>query len=80
MIVAVAAPLPPPQHSPILGHFASSQTVCNPKPRKSFLIALYDAPVGIGCFKNEGNRGLPVSGCPRSVGLTVMYFRERPAQ
>ena len=57
-MVAVAEPLPPPQHSPILGHLASSQTVCRPNPRRSFLIPLYDAPVGIGCFKKEGSRGL----------------------
>ena len=29
IIVAVAVPLPPPQHSPIFGHLASSHTVAN---------------------------------------------------
>ena len=55
MIVAVAALRPssseapsfPPQQSPILGHLASSQTVCNPRPRKSFFIFLKEFPVGI---------------------------------
>lgn len=58
MIVAVAAPFPPPQHSPMLGHLASSHTVCKLSLRRSFLIPLYDAPVGIGCFKKAGRRGL----------------------
>lgn len=40
IIVAVAFPLPPPQHSPMLGHLASSHTVCNPNPRSSFFIPL----------------------------------------
>ena len=57
-MVAVAAPLPPPQQSPIFGHLASSHTVCSPRPRRSFLIPLYDAPVAIGCFRNDGRRGL----------------------
>lgn len=36
MIVAVAVPVSPPQHSPMLGHLASSQTVvsCNEKQRQ----------------------------------------------
>jgi hypothetical protein len=82
MIVAVAAPFPPPQHSPMLGHFASSHTVCSPKPLKSFLMALYDAPVGIGCLRNEGKRGLHVSRCleKRSAGLAERYCRERHAR
>jgi hypothetical protein len=77
MIVAVAAPFPPPQHSPMLGHLASSHTVCNPRPLKSFLIALYDAPVGIGCLRKEGKRGLHVSRwlSKRSAELAVKYCR-----
>ncbi|ANB13730.1 hypothetical protein AWJ20_4674 [Sugiyamaella lignohabitans] len=36
MIVAVALDLSePPQHSPIFGHLASSQTVCSFNPRRS---------------------------------------------
>ena len=82
MIVAVAAPFPPPQHSPMLGHFASSQTVCRPRPLKSFLMALYDAPVGIGCLRNEGNRGLHVSRWvgQRSAELAEKYCRGRHAR
>jgi len=82
MIVAVAAPFPPPQHSPMLGHFASSHTVCNPRPLRSFLMALYDAPVGIGCLRNEGKRGLHVSRWvgQRSAELAVMYCRGQHAR
>lgn len=58
MIVAVAAPLPPPQHSPMFGHLASSQTVWRPRPLRSFLMELYEAPVGMGCLRNDGRRGL----------------------
>lgn len=49
---------PPPQHSPIFGQRASSQTVCKPKPRKSFLILLNEEPVGILVFRYDGKRGL----------------------
>jgi len=65
MIVAVALPFPPPQHSPMFGHLASSQTVCKPSPRRSFLMPLYDFPVGIGCFRNDGSRGLAGQLCIR---------------
>jgi hypothetical protein len=58
MIVAVAAFFPPPQQSPILGQRASSQTVCRPRPRRSFLILVYDGPVGILVLRWEGRRGL----------------------
>lgn len=61
MIVAVAVPLSPPQHSPMLGHFASSQTVLNLRSRRSFLMAVYDLPVGMGCFRKDGKRGLEIS-------------------
>jgi hypothetical protein len=55
IIVAVAALRPsasvapgfPPQQSPMFGHLASSQTVCSPKPRRSFLILEKEAPVGM---------------------------------
>lgn len=57
MIVAVAADLSlPPQQSEILGHRASSQTVCRFKPRRSFLIFLYDELSGMGVFNHEGKR------------------------
>lgn len=62
MMVAVALSFPPspPQHSPILGHLASSQTVLRPKARTSFLILLKVAPVGIDVLRYEGRRGSPV--------------------
>lgn len=40
IMVAVASPLSPPQHCPMLGHLASSQTVWSFKPRRSDLILL----------------------------------------
>lgn len=40
MMVAVASPLSPPQHCPMLGHLASSHTVWRFNPRRSFLILL----------------------------------------
>jgi len=66
MIVAVAllrasasvAADPPPQQSPILGHRASSQTVCRLRPRRSFLILAYEPPAGMEVLRNEGSRGL----------------------
>jgi hypothetical protein len=58
IMVAVAFDLSePPQQSPMLGHLASSQTVCSFSPRRSSLILVNDAPVGIFVFKNEGSRG-----------------------
>ena len=57
IIVAVAALLSlPPQHSPMFGHFASSQTVCRFKPRKSFLIFLKFSLEGIGVLSHDGSR------------------------
>lgn len=67
-MVAVAVPLPPPQHSPMLGHLASSHTVCRPRPRRSCLMAVYDLPRGIGCFRKVGRRGLE-SELPRRGGV-----------
>ena len=66
IIVAVAARRPssseapsfPPQQSPIFGQRASSQTVCRFSPLRSFLILLYEAPVGIFVFRKPGRRGL----------------------
>jgi hypothetical protein len=66
MMVAVAARLPssgvapsfPPQQSPILGHLASSHTVCSFSPLRSFLIWLKDPPDGIFVFRKDGSRGL----------------------
>jgi hypothetical protein len=34
------------QHSPIFGHAASSQTVCNDSPRISFSVSAYSLDVG----------------------------------
>lgn len=57
MIVAVAADFElPPQQSEMFGHRASSQTVCRFRPRRSFLIFLYDELSGIGVFSHEGRR------------------------
>lgn len=63
MMVAVAVFRPsdevfPPQQSPILGHRASSHTVCKFSPRKSFFILLKDSPEGIDVLRYVGNRGL----------------------
>lgn len=65
MIVAVAVFLPsdvllPPQQSPILGHRASSHTVCKLSPRRSLLILLNDSPDGIEVLRYEGSRGLSI--------------------
>lgn len=57
-MVAVASPLSPPQHCPMFGHRASSQTVCSPNPRKSFLILLNEAEVGTSVLRYDGSRGL----------------------
>jgi len=66
MIVAVAALRPsasvapglPPQQSPMLGHRASSHTVCNFSPLRSFLMFVKEAPVGIEVLRYEGSLGL----------------------
>lgn len=57
MIVAVAADFElPPQQSEMFGHRASSQTVWRFRPRKSFLIFLYDELSGMGVFSHDGRR------------------------
>lgn len=63
IMVAVAvfrpsARLSPPQQSPILGHRASSHTVCKLSPRRSFLILLKEAPDGIEVLRYDGSLGL----------------------
>jgi hypothetical protein len=63
MMVAVAVFRPsdevfPPQQSPILGHRASSHTVCKFSPRKSFFILLKDSPEGTDVLRYVGSRGL----------------------
>jgi hypothetical protein len=93
MIVAVAPrfpstpSFPPPQHSPIFGHLASSQTVCKPSPRKSFLIWEYEEPVGIFAFRCDGSRGLPAkaltrkfdrNGVERNSRLHIPHRHPRP--
>ena len=47
MIVAVAVPGPPPQHSPTFGQRASSHTVAKFDFLNPVLTLLYDAPRGI---------------------------------
>lgn len=55
MIVAVAVPVSPPdQHSPKLGHLASSQTVWSFNSRSFFLICTYFSPPGIDSFIHFG--------------------------
>mmetsp|Transcript_32818 Transcript_32818/g.71587 ORF Transcript_32818/g.71587 Transcript_32818/m.71587 type:complete len:274 (+) Transcript_32818:1-822(+) len=57
MMVAVAMwPSPPDQHSPIFGHFASSQTVDSFRSRSCFLIAVYSSPAGTTFFSQSGFR------------------------
>lgn len=57
IIVAVCVPCsPPPQHSPILGHRASSHTVANFSSRNCVLILLKFAPIGISFFSHGGKR------------------------
>lgn len=57
IIVAVCVPCsPPPQHSPIFGHRASSHTVANFKSRNCDLILLKFAPIGISFLNHGGNR------------------------
>lgn len=55
MIVAVAVPVSPPdQHSPKLGHRASSQTVWSFNSRSFFLICTYFSPPGTASFIHFG--------------------------
>lgn len=85
MIVAVAAVLPsssvapslPPQQSPIFGHRASSQTVCKPSPRRSFLILEKDFPFGIDVFRYDGRRGLLLGQLFRRPRWSITLIRTR---
>ena len=54
MIVAVASDFLPPQHSPIFGHLASSQTVANFNSLTSFFKLWKDSPFGIGTLNQLG--------------------------
>ena len=57
IIVAVAADLSlPPQQSEMLGHRASSHTVCRFKPRRSDLIFLKFSLFGMGVLSHAGRR------------------------
>jgi hypothetical protein len=54
-MVAVAVPVSPPdQHSPRLGHLASSQTVWSLSSRSFFLICTYFSPPGMASFIHLG--------------------------
>nr|GMC72838.1 hypothetical protein Iba_chr03bCG15270 [Ipomoea batatas] len=54
-MVAVAVPVSPPdQHSPRLGHLASSQTVWSFNSLNFFLICVYFSPPGIASFIHFG--------------------------
>merc|ERR1719341_1917709 len=48
--------LPPPQHSPMLGHRASSQTVLSFNPRRSSFSLLKLLPTGISRLSHGGKR------------------------
>lgn len=62
MIVAVCVPCsPPPQHSPIFGQRASSQTVDNFNSLNCDLILLKFAPIGISVFNHGGKRSRSLS-------------------
>lgn len=55
IIVAVAVPVSPPdQHSPKLGHLASSQTVWSFNSLSFFLICVYFSPPGMDSFIHLG--------------------------
>ena len=55
MMVAVAVcPSLPPQHSPMFGHLASSQTVLKPSFLKSLLIWVNFSPPGSSRFSHSG--------------------------
>lgn len=57
MMVAVAVwPSPPPQHSPMFGQRASSQTVCSLSSRSLPFISVYFSPPGIARFIQSGFR------------------------
>lgn len=57
IMVAVCVPCsPPPQHSPMFGHFASSQTVASFSSRNCSLILLKFEPIGIFVFNQGGKR------------------------
>lgn len=75
MMVAVASPLSPPQHWPMFGHRASSHTVWSLRPRRSDLILLKLAEVGISVLRYRGRRGLCRGG--GRVSTAVQGSRER---
>jgi hypothetical protein len=57
MMVAVAVwPSLPPQHSPMLGHLASSHTVASLSSRSLDLICRYFSPPGMTFFIQSGFR------------------------
>ena len=61
MMVAVEGELsPPPQHSPIFGHLASSHTVANFKPRSCFFnLSWFWLLERVSRFNHSGNLNLP---------------------
>jgi hypothetical protein len=62
IMVAVAVPCsPPPQHSPMLGQRASSQTVCRLRFLNCSLSSLNFLPLGIDVFNQGGNLNLELS-------------------
>lgn len=79
MIVAVAMPSPPPfQHSPILGHCASSHTVCSLSPDSVSFTSWYFSPCGAFCLSHPGFLtlgSLPVYGpIPPGYGFSLGFF------
>ena len=77
MSVAVAVPsVPPPQHSPMFGHLASSHTVCSPTPRSCAFISATLAPVAIGVRSHCGSRPLPGrKSASIGPGASFVYLR-----
>eukprot|EP00967_Tisochrysis_lutea_P090519 scaffold129579_cov39-Tisochrysis_lutea.AAC.2 len=54
MMVAVAVSFLPPQHSPMLGHLASSQTVANLPARRPRFSLWNSSPPGICTLSQSG--------------------------
>jgi hypothetical protein len=54
--ITVAVPVGPFQHSPMLGHCASSQTVASFRHDNSAFIASYFSPCGARCLRAAGAR------------------------
>lgn len=71
--ITVAVPVGPFQHSPMLGHCASSHTVASRSPDSSVLSSLYRSPCAARCRSHGAFRAAPpcavAGGCAAAVGL-----------